>query len=71
MVKCCVAASCSNTYKDGVSLFQFPRDAVLPGSSGLRKFKRLAPNGRGQAIVPFYAVNISQATIAARFGIKK
>ena len=31
-------------------------------SSGLRKFKRLAPNGRGLAIVPFYAVNISQMT---------
>ena len=29
MVKRCVAAGCSNTYKDGVSLFQFPRDAVL------------------------------------------
>ena len=29
MVKRCVAAGCSNTYSDGVSLFQFPRDPVL------------------------------------------
>ena len=29
MVKHCVAAGCSSTYSDGVSLFQFPRDSVL------------------------------------------
>lgn len=29
MVKCCVAAGCSNTYSDHVSLFKFPKDPVL------------------------------------------
>ena len=29
MVKRCIAAGCSNTHKDGVSLFQFPRDHQL------------------------------------------
>ena len=29
MVKRCIAAGCSNTHKDGVSLFQFPRDPQL------------------------------------------
>ena len=29
MVKCCVAAGCSNTYSDNVSLFKFPKDPVL------------------------------------------
>ena len=29
MVKRCVAAGCSNTYKDGVSLFLFPKDPVI------------------------------------------
>lgn len=31
MPKRCVAAGCSNTNKDGVSLFLFPRDQVLLG----------------------------------------
>lgn len=29
MVKSCVAANCSNTYRDGVSLFKFPKDPAL------------------------------------------
>ena len=29
MVKCCVAAGCSNTNADGVSLFKFPNDKKL------------------------------------------
>ena len=29
MVKRCVAATCSKTYADNVSLFQFPRDLAL------------------------------------------
>ena len=29
MVKRCVAANCSDTYKDGVSLFKFPKDKKL------------------------------------------
>ena len=29
MAKHCVAAGCSNTYKDNVSLFSFPRDPAL------------------------------------------
>ena len=29
MVKRCVAFGCSNTYKDGVSLFLFPKDPML------------------------------------------
>ena len=29
MVKRCIAAGCSNTYKENVSLFTFPRDSVL------------------------------------------
>ena len=29
MVKRCVAAGCSNTHSDGVSLFHFPRDPSL------------------------------------------
>ena len=29
MVKHCVVAGCSNTYKDGVSLFLFPKDEEL------------------------------------------
>ena len=29
MVKRCVAAGCSNTYSDNVSLFKFPRDPIL------------------------------------------
>ena len=29
MMKRCVAASCSNTYKDGVSLSKFPKDKKL------------------------------------------
>ena len=29
MVKCCVAAGCSNTYSNNVSLFKFPKDPVL------------------------------------------
>lgn len=29
MVKRCVAAGCDNTYKDGVSLFLFPKDPKL------------------------------------------
>ena len=29
MVKTCVAAGCSNTYKEGVSLFHFPKDSVM------------------------------------------
>ena len=29
MVKRCIAAGCSNTYADGISLFSFPRDPSL------------------------------------------
>ena len=29
MVKRCIAAGCSNTYKDGVSLFLFPKDPQM------------------------------------------
>ena len=29
MVKRCVAAGCSNTYSDNVSLFKFPKDQIL------------------------------------------
>ena len=29
MVKRCVATGCSNTYKDGISLYTFPRDPAL------------------------------------------
>ena len=29
MVKCCIAAGCSNAYKENVSLFTFPRDPAL------------------------------------------
>lgn len=29
MVRTCVAAGCSNTNRDGVSLFQFPKDKIL------------------------------------------
>ena len=29
MVRTCVAAGCSNTNSDGVSLFQFPKDKVM------------------------------------------
>uniref|UniRef100_A0A1X7T9Y5 THAP-type domain-containing protein n=1 Tax=Amphimedon queenslandica TaxID=400682 RepID=A0A1X7T9Y5_AMPQE len=29
MVKRCVAAGCSNTYKDGVSLYTFPKDGEM------------------------------------------
>ena len=29
MVKRCVAAGCSNTYSDNVSLFKFPKDPIL------------------------------------------
>ena len=29
MVKHCIAAGCSNTYSDNVSLFKFPKDHVL------------------------------------------
>ena len=29
MLKRCVAANCDSTYKDGVSLFRFPKDPVL------------------------------------------
>ena len=61
MVKRCVATDCSNMYKDGVSLFQFPRDLALR-KQWTKRCKGLVPIGKGQVITPFCAVSISQTT---------
>ena len=77
MVKRCVAAGCSNTNSDGVSLFQFPRDPALR-MQWTREVQRTRANWQGPSD---YSVLCSDhftndcyeedTTIAARFGIGK
>ena len=77
MVKCCVAAGCSNTNSDGVSLFQFPQDTALR-MQWTREVERTRANWQGPSD---YSVLCSdhftndcfeeEMTITARFGIGK
>lgn len=77
MVKRCVAAGCSNTHSDGVSLFQFPRDPALR-IQWIKEVQRTRANWQGPSD---YSVLCSDhfttdcfeedAAIAARFGISK
>ena len=39
MIKCCTAAECFNTHKDGVSLFQFVDQESKNGSSKYKKIE--------------------------------
>ena len=77
MIKCCVAAGCSNTYKDGVSLFQFPHDAVLQKQWTKEVQKTRAkwqgPSDSSVLCSEHFTSDCFEedTAIAARFGIKK
>ena len=77
MVKRCIAAGCSNTHSDGVSLFHFPRDPSLR-LQWTRQVQRTRDGWKGPSD---YSVVCSEhftsdcfeedSTIAAKFGIEK
>lgn len=77
MVKRCVAAGCSNTHSDGVSLFHFPRDPSLR-LQWTRQVQRTREGWEGPSD---YSVVCSEhftsncfeedSAIAAKFGIQK
>ena len=77
MVKRCVAAGCSNTHSDGVSLFHFPRDPLLR-LQWTRQVQRTRDGWKGPSD---YSVVCSEhftsdcfeedSAIAAKFGIEK
>ena len=77
MVKRCVAAGCSNTHSDGVSLFHFLRDPSLR-LQWTRQVQRTRDGWKGPSD---YSVVCSKhltsdcfeedSTIAAKFGIEK
>ena len=76
MVKRCVAAGCSNTNADDVSLFKFPRDQVLRN-----RWIKQVQRGRASWTATSYSVLCSKhfsddcfqsgAKIAAQFGMQK
>ena len=77
MVKRCVATGCSNTYKDGVSLFQFPRDPALR-KQWTMEVQRTRANWQGPSdnsvLCSEHFTNDcfeEDTAIAARFGIEK
>ena len=77
MVKRCVAAGCSNTHSDGVSLFHFPRDPSLR-LQWTRQVQQTRDGWKGPSD---YSVLCSKhftsdcyegdSAIAAKFGIEK
>ena len=77
MVKRCVAAGCSNTYKDGDSLFQFPHDEVLRKQWTKEVQKTRAkwqgPTNNSLLCSEHSAIDCFEVdtAIAARFRIKK
>ena len=58
MVKRCIAAGCSNTYKQNVSLFIFPRDPTV----GPGKYERRVRDGADPQRPHTYAVTTSPRT---------
>ena len=77
MVKRCVAAGCSNTYSDGVSLFQFPRDPALR-AQWTKEVQRTRADWQGPSDYSVLCSNHftndcfeEDTIIAARFGIEK
>ena len=77
MIKRCVATGCSNTYKDGVSLFQFPRDPALR-KQWTKEVQRTRANWQGPSdnsiLCSKHFTNDcfeEDTAIAARFGIEK
>ena len=77
MVKRCVATGYSNTYKDGISLLQFPRDPALR-KQWTKEVQRTCANWQGPSdnsvLCSKHFTNDcfeEDTAIAARFGIKK
>ena len=77
MVKRCVAAGCSNTNSDGVSLFQFPRDPALR-TQWTKEVQRTRAGWQGPSDYSVLCSNHftndcfeEETIIAARFGIEK
>ena len=44
----CIVAGCSNTHKDGVSLFKFPEDKVLQGKDKTSSENKSSVEGPNQ-----------------------
>ena len=65
MGKRCVAAGCSNTNANGVSLFHFLRNRRCV-NNGINKCKELVPIGRMQLSILFFVVNILPVTALKR-----
>ena len=68
MGKRCVAAGCSNTNADGVSLFRFPSKSVAACvNNGINtEVQRLVPIGRMQPNILFFVANILPVTASKR-----
>ena len=77
MVKSCVTAGCSNMYKDGVSLFQFPWDEALckQRTNEVRKTcaKWQGPTNYSVLFSKHFTMDCFEhnTIIAAGFGMKK
>ena len=64
MGKRCVAAGCSNTHRDGVSLHKFPKDASLR-RSGSGKSSERERTGRNRANTASCAVHILRSRVSS------
>ena len=77
MVKRCIAVGCSNTYSDGVSLFQFLRDPAIR-AQWTKEVQRTRANWQGPSDYSVLCSNHftndcfeEDTIIDARFGIEK
>ena len=77
MVKCCIAAGCSNTYKQNVSLFIFPRDPTLR-ERWTRQVRRTRAGWSGPTATSYLCSNHftedcfdESSLMAAKLGFKK
>ena len=75
MVKQCVAAGCSNTYKDNVSFFKFPRDPVMQ-QKWVKQVQRTraewsGPNEHSVVCSVHFTDNCFEINLAEKFGLEK
>ena len=65
MVKHCIAAGCSNTNADGVSLFRFLRNPSLCVQWN-KQVQELVPIGKKQPSILFFVMSILQMTASKK-----
>ena len=64
MVKCCIAAGCSNTYKENVNLFTFPRGPDLDKASAKDRAKNVCGLKAGPQRPRIFVATISRRIVS-------